>query len=196
MRWRAEGGPARWADSNGRMRPVREFPLALRKTRAQGRVPVQPTRKGCITAGTVDSGVGRGVSRARPDAGRTARSLSGPTSARAAPGSGRGARARLDVAVGALNANVGAVDLRPWRCDRKRGADEASCVSARRYLRAVGERVRVDLTDDERELLARGLFEWGGPASPTNEFARLLGFADVEALNDAGGSIARNIQSG
>jgi hypothetical protein len=60
----------------------------------------------------------------------------------------------------------------------------------------VGERVRVDLTDDERELLARGLFEWGGPASPTNEIARLLGFADVEALNDAGGSIARNIQSG
>jgi hypothetical protein len=60
----------------------------------------------------------------------------------------------------------------------------------------VTNRVHADLTDDERVLLARGLLEWGGPATPTIEIANLLGFVDVQDLYDKGGSIARSIRAG
>lgn len=63
------------------------------------------------------------------------------------------------------------------------------------YSRAVPELVDVDLTDDERAVLACGLSEWGGPATPTDEIARLLGFTDVRALRREGGRIARALRS-
>jgi hypothetical protein len=42
--------------------------------------------------------------------------------------------------------------------------------------------IGVDLTDEERELLARGVIEWGGPARCTEELARAMGFASVADL--------------
>ncbi len=58
------------------------------------------------------------------------------------------------------------------------------------------ERVEVDLTKEERAILKRGLIDWGGPAAPTDEIARLLGFTDVQALFDEGRRIADDLQSG
>lgn len=64
------------------------------------------------------------------------------------------------------------------------------------YGRSVPELVGVDLTDDERALLASGLREWGGPATPTDDIANLLGFTNVQALHDERPLIARIIGSG
>ena len=58
------------------------------------------------------------------------------------------------------------------------------------------ERVDIDLTKDERTILEWGLIEWGGPASPTDEIARLLGFTDVQALHGEGRKIADAVRSG
>jgi hypothetical protein len=54
----------------------------------------------------------------------------------------------------------------------------------------------VDLGVEERELLARGLAEWGGPASATDALARVIGFADVRALRDDGRRIAEALRAG
>ena len=58
------------------------------------------------------------------------------------------------------------------------------------------ERVDIDLTKDERTILEWGLIEWGGPASPTDEIARLLGFTDVRTLHEEGRKIADAVRSG
>lgn len=58
------------------------------------------------------------------------------------------------------------------------------------------ELVDAELTDDERALLACGLGEWRGPATPTDEIACLLGFADVRALHRDGGRIVRALRAG
>jgi hypothetical protein len=58
------------------------------------------------------------------------------------------------------------------------------------------ERVDAALTQDERAILACGLIEWGGPATPTDAIAHLLGFADVQELHGEGGRIARALRSG
>jgi hypothetical protein len=50
------------------------------------------------------------------------------------------------------------------------------------------EPIPVDLTQDERYLLTRGLAEWGGPASPTDELARAMGFLSSEDLWQGAGS--------
>ena len=52
--------------------------------------------------------------------------------------------------------------------------------------------VPVDLTPNERYVLARGLTEWGGPASPTDELARAMGFRDVKDLWQGEGRDLRN----
>ena len=57
-------------------------------------------------------------------------------------------------------------------------------------------RVAAELTEDERGVLGKGLGEWGGPAAPTDEIARLLGFSDVRALRDDGRRIADAISAG
>jgi hypothetical protein len=42
--------------------------------------------------------------------------------------------------------------------------------------------VDVEVPDDERELLIRGLAQWGGPARPTDVVARAIGFAGRDGL--------------
>ena len=42
--------------------------------------------------------------------------------------------------------------------------------------------IPVDLIPNERYVPARGLAEWGGPASPTDELARAMGFRGSEDL--------------
>lgn len=44
--------------------------------------------------------------------------------------------------------------------------------------------VAIDLTDDEREVLQRGLAEWGGPAGCSDALASVMGFRDKADLLD------------
>lgn len=44
------------------------------------------------------------------------------------------------------------------------------------------ELIHVALDKDERDLLAAGLVEWGGPARPTEELAIAMGFAGLAAF--------------
>lgn len=46
--------------------------------------------------------------------------------------------------------------------------------------------IAVELSDDEREILRRGLGEWGGPARSTEALAVAMGFASVADLYDQG----------
>ncbi len=46
----------------------------------------------------------------------------------------------------------------------------------------VHEKVPVELADDERYLLRRGLLDWGGPARCTEELAIAMGFRDIDDL--------------
>lgn len=55
------------------------------------------------------------------------------------------------------------------------------------------DNVPFNLTDDERELLWRGLLEWGGPASPTNAMAAAMGFRDVSDLHKEGSRLRADI---
>ncbi len=52
------------------------------------------------------------------------------------------------------------------------------------------------LDRDERELLARGLAEWRGPNSPTNDVARVIGFNDVRSLRKEAPRLAEAIRRG
>ena len=52
------------------------------------------------------------------------------------------------------------------------------------------------LSETERAILACGLIEWGGPASPTDALAHLLGFANKQALLDEGRAIAHTLRAG
>src|SRR5690349_5966856 len=67
-----------------------------------------------------------------------------------------------------------------------RGREAAALASkreARTYARGVSESlVEVGLSREERELLIRGLGEWGGPTRPTNALAPAMGFQDVDDL--------------
>ena len=56
--------------------------------------------------------------------------------------------------------------------------------------------VTVDLTADERKLLAQGLLQWGGPAAPTDALAVALGFADVRDLLTKSRRIGTAIRQG
>ena len=44
------------------------------------------------------------------------------------------------------------------------------------------ELIQVDLTPAEQDMLAQGLSQWGGPASPTDELARAMGFQGTQDL--------------
>lgn len=52
----------------------------------------------------------------------------------------------------------------------------------------------LDLTDNERELLRRGLQEWGGPAHCTDAMAVTMGFSSVAEVLSRGEDIAVQIQ--
>lgn len=54
----------------------------------------------------------------------------------------------------------------------------------------------IDLTDEERELLRRGLLEWGGPARCTEAMAVAIGFSSVTDLLDEGRRIADDLLAG
>ena len=54
----------------------------------------------------------------------------------------------------------------------------------------------VNLSADERDLLAHGLDHWGGPAHATDALARVMGFASVENLYRDGDRIAGELRSG
>lgn len=54
----------------------------------------------------------------------------------------------------------------------------------------------VDLSPDERDLLAHGLDHWGGPAHATDALARVMGFESVENLHREGRRIADELRSG
>jgi hypothetical protein len=44
------------------------------------------------------------------------------------------------------------------------------------------EPIQIDLTPAEQDLLVQGLVQWGGPASPTDELARAMGFRSSQDL--------------
>jgi hypothetical protein len=47
----------------------------------------------------------------------------------------------------------------------------------------VDDVLTVDLSSDERSMMHWGLLEWGGPASPTDDLARVMGFESVADLH-------------
>ena len=47
--------------------------------------------------------------------------------------------------------------------------------------------VSINLTPDEQNLLVQGLFQWGGPAMPTDALARAIGFQDGTDLRQGKG---------
>jgi hypothetical protein len=65
----------------------------------------------------------------------------------------------------------------------------------RRYPRAVSAD-EIDLSADERDLLAHGLDHWGGPGHATDALARVMGFESVEKLYREGGRIAGQLRAG
>ncbi|OXM49486.1 hypothetical protein CFP75_19045 [Amycolatopsis alba DSM 44262] len=54
----------------------------------------------------------------------------------------------------------------------------------------------VELADDEREVLRRGLAEWGGPASCTEALAVAMGFRSVAGLLEDGGRLRAALAAG
>ena len=54
----------------------------------------------------------------------------------------------------------------------------------------------IDLTPEERDLLARGLTEWSGPATASVEIANLLDLAHPPVFLDETQAIARRIRAG
>lgn len=51
----------------------------------------------------------------------------------------------------------------------------------------------VDLSEDERSMLRWGLLDWGGPASPTDDLARVMGFESVADLYVQARRIAESV---
>ena len=56
--------------------------------------------------------------------------------------------------------------------------------------------VDAPLSDEERELLAEGLHQWGGPTRPTDALARVIGFDDVETMHAEGRRIRQQLRQG
>lgn len=56
--------------------------------------------------------------------------------------------------------------------------------------------VDVELTHEERHMLASGLTDWGGPVLPTPAQAREMGFANRDDLYNTGERIAAAIGAG
>jgi hypothetical protein len=44
------------------------------------------------------------------------------------------------------------------------------------------ELIEVELDESERKLLTWGIIEWGGPATPTEEFAVAMGFQSIDDM--------------
>ncbi|WP_093572402.1 hypothetical protein [Amycolatopsis rubida] len=69
--------------------------------------------------------------------------------------------------------------LEPVICGRTAGAGHDLLVKAE-------ELVAIELADDERKVLGRGLAEWGGPAHCTEALAVAMGFRSVADLYEEG----------
>jgi hypothetical protein len=52
----------------------------------------------------------------------------------------------------------------------------------------------IDLSARQRELLVRGLIEWGGPTRPTDQLAQAMGFGDVKKLHEEADRIRRELE--
>jgi hypothetical protein len=58
------------------------------------------------------------------------------------------------------------------------------------------EVVDAPLSKEERELLAEGLHQWGGPTRPTDALARVIGFNDVDTMHAEGRRIRQQLREG
>lgn len=56
--------------------------------------------------------------------------------------------------------------------------------------------LHVDLDEEERAMLRWGLLDWGGPAKPTEELVRVMGFESVDSLYDDARRIAERVRTG
>jgi phosphoglycolate phosphatase len=64
------------------------------------------------------------------------------------------------------------------------------------YAAVVSQAIEVELNHDERALLRWGLRDWGGPASPSEALARVIGFDSIADLHAEGKRIADLIWTG
>lgn len=94
---------------------------------------------------------------------------------------------------------------RSWPSFARRSRTRSSRASDRFCLEAGGRptypfarmtRPEANLSADERDLLAHGLAQWGGPGHATDALARVMGFDDVEGLHREGDRIALALRSG
>jgi hypothetical protein len=53
-----------------------------------------------------------------------------------------------------------------------------------------------DLTPDERTLLLNGLIEWGGSSHPTDDVAKVIGFANVPEMRSERARLIRELRDG
>ena len=58
------------------------------------------------------------------------------------------------------------------------------------------EPIRVELTDDEREVLLQGLGQWGGPAELSDPMAVAMGFASRADFSAAAGHLSALLEEG
>ena len=56
--------------------------------------------------------------------------------------------------------------------------------------------VDAPLSNEQRELLAEGLHQWGGPTRPNDALARVIGFNDVETMHAEGRRIRQQLCEG
>ena len=54
----------------------------------------------------------------------------------------------------------------------------------------------VELSQEERDLLAEGLLQWDGPPRATDQLAQIMGFDDVKSLHREGARIAAELRQG
>lgn len=54
----------------------------------------------------------------------------------------------------------------------------------------------VELQEDERAMLRWGLLDWGGPARPTDELVRVMGFDSIVDLHENARRIAESVWTG
>lgn len=64
------------------------------------------------------------------------------------------------------------------------------------YAARVSQAIEVELTHDERAILRWGLRDWGGPASPSEDLVRVMGFESIADLFNEGRRIADLIWTG
>ncbi|GAA2398808.1 hypothetical protein Cme02nite_07620 [Catellatospora methionotrophica] len=58
------------------------------------------------------------------------------------------------------------------------------------------DQISIELTDAERDLLVRGLGEWGGPAHATGALAVAIGFRGVEDMHEQVRRIGASLHAG